>query len=37
MPYLGHLLSPPATPQAKHDGKIDKSSTYGRSANKNSN
>ena len=22
MPYLGHLFSPPATPQAKHDGRI---------------
>jgi hypothetical protein len=26
MPYLGHLFSPPATPQAKHDGRIDQSS-----------
>jgi hypothetical protein len=28
MPYLGHLFSPPATPQAKHDGRIDRSSKY---------
>jgi hypothetical protein len=32
MPYLGHLFSPPETPQAKHDGRIDQSSKYGRSA-----
>jgi hypothetical protein len=28
MPYLGHLFSPPATPQAKHDGRTDRSSKY---------
>jgi hypothetical protein len=33
MPYLGPLFSPLATPQAKHDGRIDQNSKYGRSAN----
>jgi hypothetical protein len=26
MPYLGHFFSPLATPQAKRDGRIDRSS-----------